>query len=130
MGKALKGGEVIELSSDLGGGKTTFTRGLVRGTGSTSHVSSPTFKISNLYKGPHFDIMHYDFYRLAEAGLMKHSLVDELDDPRTVTVVEWSDVVSDVLPKSRLKIAISTTSETGRSISITYPQELAYLVQA
>lgn len=49
VGKRLKGGEVIELISDLGGGKTTFIRGLARGMGSTDHVSSPTFTISKFY---------------------------------------------------------------------------------
>jgi tRNA threonylcarbamoyladenosine biosynthesis protein TsaE len=46
IGARLKGGECIELTSDVGGGKTTFVRGLVSGAGSTDHVSSPTFTIS------------------------------------------------------------------------------------
>lgn len=50
MGKRLRGSEVIELVSDLGGGKTTFVRGLARGLGSTDKVSSPTFTISQVYK--------------------------------------------------------------------------------
>lgn len=50
LGRQLRGGEVIELVSDLGGGKTTFVRGLANGMGSTDHVSSPTFKISNIYR--------------------------------------------------------------------------------
>src|ERR1700694_1633997 len=72
----LKGGVVIELMSDLGGGKTTFVRGLARGLGSPDHVSSPTFKLSNVYtipvsKTPEWDrverLYHYDFYRLPDA---------------------------------------------------------------
>ena len=49
IGKRLRGGEMIELVSDLGGGKTTFTRGLARGAGSSDVVSSPTFTISKVY---------------------------------------------------------------------------------
>ena len=130
LGQQLKGGEVIELVSDLGGGKTAFTRGLARGAGSKSHVSSPTFKISNTYKAPNFDIVHYDFYRLPEAGLMQHELVDVLGDPNVVVVVEWSEVVKEVLPKKRLKIDLRSISETDRSITFYYPSELAYLLSA
>ncbi len=129
LGQRLKGGEVIELSSDLGGGKTTFTRGLARGAGSTSHVSSPTFKISNTYKAPQFDIVHYDFYRLPDAGLMQHELAEILDDQNSVVVVEWSDVVRDVLPVKRLKIAIQAISDNRRQITVSYHPDLDYTVQ-
>lgn len=129
LGQKLKGGEIVELSSDLGGGKTTFTRGLARGAGSASHVSSPTFKISNVYKGPAFDIVHYDFYRLPDAGLIRHELMDVLDDPHTVIVVEWSDIVRDVLPASRLKVKIQTVSDSTRQIIISYDSNVQHLVK-
>lgn len=128
IGQRLKGGEVIEITSDLGGGKTTFTRGLVRGAGSASHVSSPTYKINNVYHAPKFDIMHYDFYRLSEAGLMRHELAEVLEDPHTVIVVEWSDVLQDVLPKERLVISIKSVDENTRTIEINCPKNLNYLM--
>lgn len=128
LGQKLRGGEVIELTSDLGGGKTTFTRGLARGADSTSHVSSPTFKISNTYKAPKFDIIHYDLYRLPDAGLMQHELAEDIGDPQKVMVIEWSDVVRDVLPEKRLNIAMQTTGETTRNIMISCPKELSYLM--
>src|SRR3989344_5721785 len=80
IGRALKGGELIELVSDLGGGKTTFVRGLAKGMGSRDHVSSPTFTICNTYKvkskSSHAaqELWHFDFYRLHEAGLIEHEL--------------------------------------------------------
>lgn len=130
IGGRLKGGEVIELVSDVGGGKTTFTKGLVAGARSKDHVSSPTFTISNIYKCPHFAINHFDFYRLGEAGLMRHELEDVMQDPKTVIVVEWSDVVRHVLPDDRLTIQFTTTDETGRMLQIEFPESLAYLVDA
>src|SRR5262249_35297728 len=98
IGKRLRGGEVIELVSDLGGGKTTFVRGLARGFGSTAHVSSPTFTISHEYKAGRRTLYHYDFYRLTEAGIMADELAEAAHDPDAVVVVEWGDIVADVLP--------------------------------
>jgi tRNA A37 threonylcarbamoyladenosine biosynthesis protein TsaE len=65
LAQSFKGGEVVMMSSDLGGGKTTFVRGLVRGLGSSDHVSSPTFTVSQTYQGDKFRILHIDMYRLS-----------------------------------------------------------------
>lgn len=129
IGRALKGGEVIELISDLGGGKTTFTRGLVKGAGSSDHVSSPTFTISNVYNGANVTLAHFDFYRLPAAGLMEHELEDVLDEPDKVVIVEWSDVVAHVLPKERLIVKIiSGKDEEERTLTLSWPEKLNYLV--
>lgn len=129
VGSRLKGGEVIELMSDLGGGKTTFTRGLANGAGSEDHVASPTFTISKVYKTPKFEIHHFDFYRLQEAGLMEHELGDLLNDPKIVVVVEWGEVVQHVLPKKRLSVEIYQSESEGREIHLTAPPEIAYLLE-
>ncbi len=122
----LRGGEVIELVSDLGGGKTTFVRGLARGLGSTDRVSSPTFTISKVYKVPgSLALHHFDFYRLPEAGLIAEELADVLDDPRNIVVVEWAGIVQDVLPQSKLTIRIEKTPEDERIFHITASPELA-----
>lgn len=123
LGAELRGGEVIELSSDLGGGKTTFVRGLAKGAGSTDRVASPTFTISKVYECPDFEIHHFDFYRLPEAGLMQHELEDLLGDPHVVIVIEWSAVVADILPTHTVRIAIESLAEHQRKITITRPAE-------
>lgn len=129
IGRALKGGEVIELISDLGGGKTTFTRGLAKGAGSDNHVSSPTFTISNVYNGPKVTLTHFDFYRLPEAGLMEHELEDVLGEPDQVVIVEWSDVVAHVLPKERLVVKlVSGKDEEERTLTLSWPEKLDYVV--
>lgn len=129
IGQRLKGGEVIELVSDLGGGKTTFTRGLAKGMGSDDHVSSPTFMISRVYKASHLELHHFDFYRLPEAGLMEHELEDLLGDAGVVIVVEWSDVVKHVLPKERLSIHISSDGGEARILELNLPTTLNYLAE-
>ncbi len=129
IGQQLKGGEVIELVSDLGGGKTTFVRGLARGTGSSDHVSSPTFTISKVYKSKDLELHHFDFYRLPDPGLMEHEIKDVLDDPHTAIVVEWADVLAHVLPADRLTIHITSTGDEQREFTITCPEQLHYLIE-
>jgi tRNA threonylcarbamoyladenosine biosynthesis protein TsaE len=129
LGAKLKGGEVIELASDLGGGKTTLTRGLVRGAGSQDTVASPSFTISKVYQAPRFDIHHFDFYRLQDAGLTGLELDEVLGDPKVVVVVEWGDLVKDYLQADHLTITIKATSNERRELTLTYPKSLNYLIQ-
>lgn len=128
IGKRLKGGEVIELASDLGGGKTAFVRGLARGLGSRNHVASPTFTISREYHAGELTLHHFDFYRLSEPGIMSAELAEVLSDPKAVIAVEWSDIVQHVLPEKRLRITFTLTGETSRQLEFSYPPELAYLI--
>jgi tRNA threonylcarbamoyladenosine biosynthesis protein TsaE len=128
IGQNLKGGEVIELTSDLGGGKTTFARGLARGFGSSDHVASPTFTISKIYKNGKKEMHHFDFYRLPEAGLIAHELEEVINDPNCTVVVEWAEVVKHVLPAERLGITINKTSDDARILSFDYPEQLSYLL--
>ena len=115
--------------SDLGGGKTTLVRGLARGLGSKDRVASPTFTLSKLYKTERFDIHHFDFYRLADAGLVGLELHDLLGDPHNIVVVEWGGSVQHVLPDDRLHVEITRTGDDSRKIRITYPQPLEYAVK-
>ncbi|HUS26024.1 MAG TPA: tRNA (adenosine(37)-N6)-threonylcarbamoyltransferase complex ATPase subunit type 1 TsaE [Nevskiaceae bacterium] len=130
LGKALKGGEVIELASDLGGGKTTFVRGLARGAGSTDKVSSPTFTISKVYRAGSFHIHHFDFYRLGEAGIIGDELAEEMGSPGNIVVVEWANVVEHMLPYDRLTITFEQTTEGHRRLTFSCPVSLQYLLEA
>lgn len=128
IGRRVHGGEVIELVSDLGGGKTTFVRGLARGMGSGDRVSSPTFTISQEYKTAKHTLVHFDFYRLDEPGLMAAELAESIADPKAVVVVEWGDIVADVLPTERVTITLKATSKDDRECTIAYPSPLSYLL--
>lgn len=123
----MRGGEVIELRSDLGGGKTTFVRGLVAGAGSLDVVSSPSFTISKVYKAGNLTIHHYDFYRLPDAGLMAQELAEVLEDPAAVVVVEWAGAVESVLPRQKVVITISVKGDEERHLKFEDPQEQTYL---
>jgi len=123
LGKHLRGSEVIELRSDLGGGKTTFVRGLVRGVGSQANVTSPTFTLSRIYKAKNFEIHHFDFYRLNDAGILADQLAESINDNKTVVVVEWADIVKNVLPSNRVSVEFKPTANDPdeRQITINYP---------
>jgi tRNA threonylcarbamoyladenosine biosynthesis protein TsaE len=120
LGQKLRGGELIELVGDVGAGKTTFTKGIATGLAIDEDVQSPSFTISRLYDardGLH--LAHYDFYRLGDAGIMTHELDETIHDSQTVTIIEWSDVVTRVLPDERLRIQFSSPSITDRVVELT-----------
>ncbi|HEY2003798.1 MAG TPA: tRNA (adenosine(37)-N6)-threonylcarbamoyltransferase complex ATPase subunit type 1 TsaE [Candidatus Saccharimonadia bacterium] len=119
LAKHLKGGEVIELASDLGGGKTTFVQGLARGLGYHGDVTSPTFTLSQIYKLPSLEIHHYDLYRLGETGVVGDELTEDLHDPFVVTVIEWGGIMEAHLPKDRLRISFEVTGDNDRRLTFT-----------
>jgi tRNA threonylcarbamoyladenosine biosynthesis protein TsaE len=129
LGSQLKGGEVIELRSDLGGGKTTFVRGLVRGAGSQDRVSSPTFTLSRIYKSKKFYIHHFDFYRLNDPGILADQLAEALEN-NNVVIIEWADIVKNVLPNERLSIEFKpvAVSADERQITFRYPEPQKQLI--
>lgn len=113
--------------SDLGGGKTTLVRGLARGAGSSDVVASPTFTISRQYDAPKLRILHFDLYRLDEPGLIADELTEYIQDQQTVVVLEWSEMVQNVLPAKRVTIELQRTKDEGRAIVCRYSPDLAYL---
>jgi tRNA threonylcarbamoyladenosine biosynthesis protein TsaE len=119
LGALLRGGEIIELVGDVGAGKTTFTKGLARGMKIDEDVQSPSFTISRVYDAPNgLRLAHYDFYRLHNAGIMADDLRETLGDSITVTVIEWAEIVSGVLPEDRLTLLISSTGEDDRRVEL------------
>lgn len=128
IGVSLRGGEVLELVSDLGGGKTTFVGGLALGFGSPDPVASPSFTISYVYTRPdNKRLHHYDFYRLQEAGVMAHELAEIESDKDAVIAVEWGDIVHDLLPRERITVRISALTEDVRSFEFNFIEEFEYL---
>jgi tRNA threonylcarbamoyladenosine biosynthesis protein TsaE len=127
LGARLRGGEVIELVSDVGGGKTTFVKSLAKGMGSTDTVGSPTFTISRQYTAGVLTLYHFDFYRLHEPGIMAAELSEVLSDESAVVAIEWADIVEGVLPAERLTITITATGENERTFKFSCPQTLDYL---
>ena len=119
IGALCSGGEVIELIGDIGAGKTTFTKGLASVLGIEEDVQSPTFTISRVYATEeNLLLAHYDFYRLTDPGVMKIELAESVSDPDTITVIEWAEVVADVLPADTLHVTIKTLIDEQREVTL------------
>ena len=116
LAKTLHAPEVIELIGDVGAGKTTLTRGLVEGLGIKEPVTSPSFTISKRYNFPEGTLIHYDFYRLPDPGLMQEDLLESINDESAITVVEWADSIADLLPKNHRKFKITLNEDGSRNI--------------
>ena len=112
----LKGGEVIQLIGDMGAGKTTFVKALVKALNSDDHVSSPTFTISNIYKG-RFIIYHCDFYRLEGDKLIEQELADMISD-ENIVVMEWPENVDAVKDMKTMDIKIDVVDENTREFEV------------
>ena len=118
LGGLLKGGECIELVGDVGAGKTTLVKGIAQGLEIDETVQSPSFTISRVYDTPYeLRLAHYDFYRLHDAGIMADELREAAADTQAITIIEWADIVSGVLPSDRLTITIQATSESDRTLT-------------
>lgn len=104
--KELKSGDVICLNGDLGTGKTAFVGGLVKALGYNEPISSPTFTIVNCYEGGKFPIYHFDVYRIEDSDEMYEIGYEEYIYGDGLTLIEWSEKISDILPLERYEITI------------------------
>ena len=110
---------VIELVGDVGVGKTTFVRGLAKGLDIKEPVTSPSFTISKSYACPDGrTLMHYDFYRLNEPGLMLDELKESLKNENNIIVIEWSDSIKELLPKKHIIINIKYNDDGSRELEV------------
>jgi tRNA threonylcarbamoyladenosine biosynthesis protein TsaE len=135
IGKILAGlinpPEVIELRADLGGGKTTFTKGFVSGLGGNEKVSSPTFTLNKIYKTPKAEVHHFDFYRLEDAGVVGDQLQESFENHDVITIVEWADIIKGVLPKDHITIEFKAVAdnEDERVLTFEVPQSKMELIE-
>lgn len=118
LGRKLKGGEVLELIGDVGVGKTTLAKGIAKGLSVKDEIQSPSFTISRSYAARDgLTLNHYDFYRLSDPGLMKIEIADSLTDPKNITIIEWAESITDILPETRTIINIKyLPDEEGREV--------------
>jgi len=110
LGKALRKGDVVCIDGDLGAGKTAFTKGIARGLGITEHVTSPTFTIVNEYNAP-IPLYHFDVYRIADCEEMFEIGFDEYIEGDGVVVIEWANVIKDILPKNHIQVDIKQDAD-------------------
>lgn len=119
--KLLCGGEVILLNGDLGAGKTTFTKYVLRALGVKDNITSPTFTLMHEYKTKKYNIYHFDMYRLASGAEATNLGFEEYlysADNRNIVFVEWSENIKDILNQKCIEINISLLSDGKRKFEI------------
>lgn len=125
LGRRLKAGVTIELTGDLGAGKTVFIKGLAQGLGYGGEVSSPSFTISRVYQLPGGrQLHHFDFYRLAPGDIVDSELAEVMQDQNAIVAIEWAAHSGDTLPADRIEVAIKQPNESQREISIKGPKAI------
>jgi tRNA threonylcarbamoyl adenosine modification protein YjeE len=116
-------GDAVALWGDLGAGKTTLAREILRALGVTEDVPSPTFTLVQAYETPHLTVAHYDLYRLKSAReLHELGFREALEDG--AVLVEWPERAPDYLPDGTLHLRLSVDGE-GRRVKITGPDRWA-----
>lgn len=117
FGSKLPDGTVVALYGDLGAGKTAFVRGMARGMGIASRVSSPTFTIVNEYLGGR-ELYHFDMYRLGSSEELFDIGWEDYLNRGGVCAVEWSENVADAFEGDEVVVRIEKLSPEGRKITI------------
>lgn len=118
LGKLLTGGEIICMIGDLGAGKTTMTQSIAKGLDVEDYVTSPTFTIINEYSG-RCPLYHFDVYRINDVDEMYDLGYEEYFYSNGVSIIEWANIIEEILPTERLNIEISKKDNNeGREIAI------------
>jgi len=108
----IKPGSVIALLGDLGTGKTTFTQGFAKALKIEERVGSPTFKLVSEYECNPYKLYHIDVYRLKNSSEFLNIGGEEyLSSKNSYTLIEWADIIKDVLPIDTIRIKLSRIKE-------------------
>lgn len=113
LGEKCQSGQVYTLTGDLGVGKTLFTQGFAKGLGILEPVSSPTFTILQIYDTGRLPFYHFDVYRIGDVEEMEEIGWEDYIYGLGVCVVEWAELIEEILPENRFRILIEKDPEQG-----------------
>ena len=106
LGREAEAGQIYCLDGDLGAGKTVFARGFADGLGIHEPVTSPTFTIIKEYRGGKLSLFHFDVYRIGDPGEMEAIGYEEYFFGDGVCLVEWSELISELIPDDAIRVII------------------------
>lgn len=121
IGEEAAPGGVYTLIGDLGAGKTVFTQGMAAGLGITEPVNSPTFTILQIYEEGRCPFYHFDVYRIGDISEMDEIGYEDCFYGDGICLIEWADLIEELLPEHYTRITISRDLEKGfdyRKISV------------
>ena len=111
--KALNAGDFVAMFGDLGVGKTVFTKGFAEGLGITEPVNSPTFTIVQQYDSGRMPLYHFDVYRIGDISEMDEVGYEDCFYGEGVTLIEWSNMIGEILPEHVKTVTIEKNLEKG-----------------
>ncbi len=117
LASLLKPGDVLLLSRDLGAGKSELARGIAAGLGYLGPVTSPTFTLLNIYETATAPLHHFDWYRITDPEELLVAGLDEYVGGEAVTLIEWHERASELVPDNHLEVCITPLDETSREIA-------------
>lgn len=106
-------GQVFTLTGDLGVGKTVFTQGFAKGLGIEEAVNSPTFTIVQVYESGRLPFYHFDVYRIGDVEEMDEVGFEDYVMGEGVSLIEWANLIEEILPENRTEILIEKDLEQG-----------------
>lgn len=113
LGEAAEPGMVFTLTGDLGVGKTVFAQGLAEGLGITEPINSPTFTIVQVYDEGRLPFYHFDVYRIGDVEEMDEIGYEDYFYGDGVCLIEWAELIEEILPGRRTQILIEKDLERG-----------------
>lgn len=113
IGRKAVPGQIYTLTGDLGVGKTVFTQGVARGLGITEAVNSPTFTIVQVYESGRLPFYHFDVYRIGDIEEMEEIGYDDYFFGQGICLIEWADLIREILPPDIISITIEKDLEQG-----------------
>lgn len=113
LGEKAAPGEVYTLVGDLGVGKTVFTQGFAAGLGITEPINSPTFTILQSYEEGRLPLHHFDVYRIGDVSEMEEIGCEDCFYGDGVCLIEWADLIAEILPKDCIRISIEKDLTKG-----------------
>ena len=113
LGEKARAGQVFTLSGDLGVGKTVLTQGFARGLGIKEPVNSPTFTIVQVYEEGRLPFYHFDVYRIGDIEEMEEIGYDDYFFGNGVCLIEWAELIQELLPKQIISVTIEKNPEKG-----------------
>jgi len=115
--KKIKSGDIVLLYGDLGSGKTTFVKGILKGFNFSGYVTSPTFSLINEYEGNQ-KIIHIDCYREENLERWINLGIEDYFNDSDIVIIEWPEILSDIIPKNTIKIRIKHIEENKREFIV------------
>ncbi|MCI9491907.1 MAG: tRNA (adenosine(37)-N6)-threonylcarbamoyltransferase complex ATPase subunit type 1 TsaE [Lachnospiraceae bacterium] len=113
LGRQAQPGELYTLVGDLGTGKTVLTQGIAKGLGIEEPICSPTFTIVQVYEGGRMPLYHFDVYRIGDVEEMEEIGYQDYFYGQGLTMVEWANLIEEVLPQHYVEIQIEKDLEKG-----------------